>query len=68
MFKGVFRLILMSGLCEYKPGARIPESGVKAGSKLDPKTFKSSSNLDIKISAVQSSKVISLLVRSSFLF
>jgi len=38
----------MSGLCEYKPGARIPESGVKAGSKQDPKTFKSSSNLDKK--------------------
>ena len=51
----------MSGLCEYKPGARIPESQilyckcdvpdmkVKAGPKQDPKTFKSSSNLDIKV-------------------
>jgi len=26
VFEGVERLILMSGLCEYEPGARIPES------------------------------------------
>jgi len=37
----------------------------EAGSKQDPKTFKSSSNLGIKVRAVQSSKA---LVRSSFLF
>lgn len=35
---------------------------VEAGSKQDPKTFKSSSNLGIKISAVQSSKVRSLFL------
>lgn len=34
------------------------ESGVKAGSKQDPKTFKSSSNLGIKVRAVQSSKAV----------
>jgi len=49
----------MSGLCEYKPGARIPESGAGSGSK------------DVQIqfqSGYKSEKVISLLVRSSFLF
>lgn len=49
MFEGVERLLLMSGLCEYEPGARIPESGVQAGPKQDPKTFQSSSNLDRKV-------------------
>lgn len=40
------------------------ESGVKAGSKQDPKTFKSSSNLGIKVQFNRRK----LLVRSSFLF
>lgn len=38
---------------------------MKAGSKQDPKTFKSSSNLDIK---VQFNRRNSLLVRSGLLF
>lgn len=64
----------MSGLCEYKPGRKVKsnsilqmpwyesESGVKAGPKQDPKTFKSSSNLDIKV------KFNRRLVWSSFFF
>lgn len=40
------------------------ERGVKAGSKQDPKTFKSSSNLGIKVQFNRRK----LLVRSSFLF
>ena len=42
----------MSGLCEYKPGARIPESGAGSGSKDVQIQFQSGYKSDISFSPV----------------